>query len=166
MDDIRYTGAGIICYIDNTKGVIEDLDNDYLFLVLEDKKDFYDFPKGGLDPNEPLLDCAKREAFEEVNIKPSNIEKFLIDSVDKAYICGSGLVLFLAKLDIYSIGSFKIKFNHTINNYEHKQQFFYLTKEEATSNKEIKNKKSFKKMPFYLNKSLDWAYNIIKKSEI
>lgn len=166
MNDIKYTGAGIICYIDNTKGMIEELDKDYLFLILEDNKDRYDFPKGGLDPNEPLLDCAKREAFEEANIKSSNIEKFLVDSIDKAYICGSGLVLFLAKLDIYSIGSIKIKFNHTINNFEHKQKFFYLTKEEATSNEEKKNEETFKKMPFYLNKSLDWAYNIIKNSEI
>ena len=65
MKDIKYTGAGIICYIDNTKGTIEDLAEDYLFLILEDKQDRYDFPKGGLDPNEPLIDCAKREAFEE-----------------------------------------------------------------------------------------------------
>jgi len=166
MKDIKYTGAGIICYIDNTKGTIEDLAEDYLFLILEDKQDRYDFPKGGLDPNEPLIDCAKREAFEEANIKSSNIEKFLVDSVDKAYICGSGLVLFLAKLDIYSIGNIKIKFNHMINNFEHKQKFFYLSKEEATTNEEVKNKETFKKMPFYLNKSLDWAYNIIKKSEI
>tara|TARA_B100000963_G_scaffold262824_1_gene230935 strand:+ start:3117 stop:3635 length:519 start_codon:yes stop_codon:yes gene_type:complete len=166
MNDVKYTGAGIICYIDNTKGTIEGLDKDYLFLILEDHKDRYDFPKGGLDPNEPLIDCAKREAFEEANIKSSNIEKFLVDSIDKAHICGSGLVLFLAKLDIYSIGSIKIKFNHTINKFEHKQKLFYLTKEEATTNEEKNNKKTFKKMPFYLNKSLDWAYNVIKNSEI
>ena len=166
MNDVKYTGAGIICYIDNTKGTIKELSKDYLFLILEDKKHQYDFPKGGLEPNEPIFDCAKREAFEEANIKSSNIEKFLVDSIDKAYVCGSGLVLFLAKLDIYSIGSIKIKLNHTINKFEHKQEFFYLTKEEATTNEENNNKEAFKKMPFYLNKSLDWAYNIIKKSEI
>jgi 8-oxo-dGTP pyrophosphatase MutT (NUDIX family) len=166
MNDIKYTGAGIICYIDNTKGTIKELSKDYLFLILEDKKHQYDFPKGGLEPNEPILDCAKREAFEEANIKSANIEKFLVDSIDKAHICGTGLVLFLAKLDIYSIGSIKIKFNHMINDYEHKQKFFYLTKEEAITNEEETDEKIFKKMPFYLNKSLDWAYNIIKNSEI
>ena len=53
-----------------------------------------------------------------------------------------------------------------INDYEHKQKFFYLTKEEAITNEEETDEKIFKKMPFYLNKSLDWAYNIIKNSEI
>lgn len=155
MNEKKLTGAGIICYIDNTKGIITDSKKDFLFLILEDKNNQYDFPKGGIDINEKILDCAKREAYEEANITSLNIDRFLIDRIDKAHICGSGLVLFLAKLDIHSIESIKIKLNYEIDDYEHKQEFFYLTKEEA-----------LKKLPSYLNKSLDWAYNIIKKSEI
>jgi 8-oxo-dGTP pyrophosphatase MutT (NUDIX family) len=153
MNEQKLTGAGIICYIDNTEGLIEELEKDYLFLTLEDKNNQYDFPKGGLNANESILDCAKREAYEEANITSLNIDRLLIDRIDKAHICGSGLVLFLAKLDIHSIESIEIKFNYEINDYEHKQEFFYLTKERV-----------LEKLPFYLNKSLDWAYNIIKKA--
>jgi len=31
MNEQKLTGAGIICYIDNTKGLIESLEKDYLF---------------------------------------------------------------------------------------------------------------------------------------
>ena len=151
MNNEDYSGAGIICYIDNTRGSIEGLEKDYLFLILEDKKGFYDYPKGRRDDNEDILNCALREANEEANIKMSNIENFAVDTLDNAFICGRGLVLFLAKLDPYSIGSIKVNFNAEINDYEHKQEIYFLTKEKAIL-----------KLPFYLNKSLDWAYNIIK----
>ena len=112
MNEQKLTGAGIVCYIDNTKGLIDELEKDCLFLTLEDKNSQYDFPKGGLNANESILDCAKREAYEEVNITSLNIDRFLIDRIDNAHICGSGLVLFLAKLDIHSIESIEIKFNY------------------------------------------------------
>ena len=150
MNDVKYTGAGIICYIDNRNGVIEDREKDFLFLILENKSGKYDYPKGGIDYNEDILKCAKREANEEANIKDSDIEEFIVDDLDKAFISSGCLVLFLAKLKNYSIGNIKINFNPVINDYEH-ENFHFLTKEQAENN-----------MLFYLNNSLDWAYNIIK----
>ena len=143
------TGAGIICYFDNSKGILEDLEKDILYLVLETHKEKYDIPKGCIDFGEYVFDCALRETFEESNLKRTDFIKFLVETEDKAFRCGEGLVLFLGEINFSAIPNIKIKINPHTGIYEH-INFLLLPKEK------IKNK-----LLSFLNESIDWSYNII-----
>lgn len=154
MNIEKITGAGIICYFDNTSNEIKDLTNDILFLVLEDYNGKYDFPKGCIDFGEYVYDCAVRETFEESNICEDDIAEFVVKDLENAYMCGKGLVLFLAKLKVKSFTNVKIKKNPHTEIYEHKN-FYFLAKDEVEKN-----------LPVYLNKSIEWAYNIIKNNNL
>jgi len=143
------TGAGIICYFDNSKGIIEDLEKDILYLVLETHEEKYDIPKGCIDFGEYVFDCALRETYEEANLKYLDFKRFLISTEDKALRCGKGLVLFIGEINFSSIPNIKIKKNPHTGIYEH-TKFLLLPKEK------IKNK-----LLCFLNKSIDFSYNII-----
>lgn len=45
------------------------------YLLLYNRKGFWDFPKGHLETGETLLEAACRECFEEAGIKPTSIRK-------------------------------------------------------------------------------------------
>ena len=154
MDNKTISGAGIICYFDNTTNVIKDLEKDIVFLVLEDYKGKYDFPKGCIDFGEYVYDCAIRETFEESNISEDDIEEFIVQDLESAYMCGKGLVLFLAKLKSRAFTNVKIKKNPHTEIFEHKN-FYFLKKDEVEKN-----------LPVYLNKSIEWAYNTIKNNNL
>ena len=154
MNSSDITGAGIICYFDNTTSLIKGLEKDIVFLVLEDHKGKYDFPKGCVDFGEYVYDCALRETFEESNISKNDIEEFTVNDIKNAHFCGEGLVLFLAKIKLESFSNVKIKKNPHTEKFEHKN-FYFLRKDEVKNN-----------LPVYLNKSIDWAYNIIKNNNL
>jgi len=121
------TGAGIVTVLDNTDLSYTDLPKDYLYLVLVDNKDMYDFPKGGIDEGEYGFDCALRETAEECNIKKSDYYKFYTENVDEAFVCGKGLYMFLGM--IQNISNIKILKNPKYDIYEHKG-FKFLTYEQ------------------------------------
>lgn len=110
-------GAGLIPYIDNRDGRILYLKNTVLFLCLIKSNHKYDLPKGGLDKNESPLDCARREAFEEVNLKEENYKI----TNDEIYLCGKNknLALFPCVLNEDSLDSLRIKMNNETKKYEH-----------------------------------------------
>jgi 8-oxo-dGTP pyrophosphatase MutT (NUDIX family) len=146
---LKNTGAGIICYFDNTEGIVKDLEKEILFLVLETHRGRYDIPKGCIDFGEYVFDCALRETYEECNLKSSDFNKFLVSSEDMAFKCGKGLILFIGEIHVNSIANIKINKNPHTNIFEH-SKFLLLPKEKIT-----------KKLLSFLNESIEWSYNII-----
>ena len=147
------TGAGIIIYFDNQKGLIKELKDDVVFLVLEDNNGNYDFPKGGIEKNEEPIRCAIRETKEECSLK-KDIHYLLHEN--KFIVSDGGLVMYLANFLPKSYKSFKnfpkvIPNPHT-NHMEHKEEHMWLTSTEI-----IKSKRLLK----YLTKYLEWAKNNI-----
>ena len=120
----KITGSGIITVLDNTSLTYTDLPKDYLYLVLVDNKGMHDFPKGGIDKGEYGFDCALRETAEECNIQKDDYSKFYTEDINKAFVCGEGLYMFLGMLK--NIGNIKILKNPKYDIYEHKD-FKFMT---------------------------------------
>jgi len=147
------TGAGIIIYYDNRKGLMKEFKKDIIFLVLEDNNGNYDFPKGGIEKNEDPVKCAVRETKEECSLK-KGIHYFLHEN--KFIVSDGGLVMYLANFLPKSYKSFKnlpkvIPNPHT-NSMEHKEEHMWLTSQEV-----FKSQRLLK----YLVKYLEWAKNNI-----
>lgn len=156
MDYRKRPGAGVICYFDNRDNKIPNMQQDVLFLILEDNHGKYDLPKGCLDNDEKNIECAIRETEEEINLQISDFERFLIDDERSAHKCGNNLTLFLAEIKKEAILGKKPKINiNPVSLIKEHKNFYFLTKEEANNNLHI-----------FLNKSLDWAYNIILYSNL
>ena len=120
-DDI--TGSGIICYFDNREGLIEDLDNKILYLVLKDFRNKYDFTKGTIDKGEEVFKCAIRETYEE-----SNLDSFDFEKIYNPITINKNLVMFLGKIKHETMlqrnNIIKLKVNKHINSPEHKSYKF------------------------------------------
>ena len=147
------TGAGTIIYYDNRNGFIRELKDDIVFLVLEDNKGNYDFPKGGIEKNEEPIMCAIRETQEECSLK-KDIHYYLHEN--KFIVSGEGLVMYLANFLPESYSSFlnspKIIPNEKSGFAEHKEDHMWLTRKEIIRNKRLLH---------YLEKFLLWAQNNI-----
>lgn len=128
---MKKDGAGLIPYIDNRDGRILYLTKDILFLCLIKKNNNYDLPKGCLDENEDIKECAKREAYEEVNLK----ENDYIFISENSYACGKDnkLILFPCILKDDCLDHLKIKINKETNYYEH-EDYIFVTKDAAEQN--------------------------------
>lgn len=122
------TGAGIICYFDNREGLIEELDNEILYLVLQDFKDKYDFTKGTIDKGENVFECAIRETYEE-----SNLDSFDFEKVYSPIKVNDNLVMFLGKIKYETMllrnNIIKLKVNKQIKSPEHKSYSFLSYKD-------------------------------------
>lgn len=151
------TGSGIIIFLDNTELSFPDLDQDilYLFLkcngeIIKKYKNMLDFPKGAIDKGEFSLDCAIRETEEEIGYSVTDYE--LLENDSNSYHkmeCGRGLIMYLAEINKDCIGNAKLTVNPKTQILEHNGYFWapYQTK--------VQN------LPKYLQKSLDWAHNIL-----
>ena len=138
---MSYTGSGLILYIREN--------NEIRYCCLETKNSEYDFPKGGIDYPEHIVDCAIREAEEEANVKREYFDFTLGIDPSQNYSCGDSLLLYLCEFNPEFINNLRIKQNPETKIFEH-ERVLWLTKKEAN--------------PFllkYMNKSLDWAENII-----
>ena len=118
------TGAGIICYFDNSRGLIEDLNDDLLFLILKDFKGGFDLPKGTIDEGEKSFSCALRETFEE-----TNLESFDFKKISKSPLNLNGnLDMFLGEIKYSTMSKrkerIKLKVNPLINSPEHDSYTF------------------------------------------
>lgn len=138
----RKTGAGLILFRKEGEKI--------LFCCLEDKKGKNDLPKGTLDFGETVLECAKREAFEEANLK-KEYYKFIRDDENNIYYINQNesLILFLCKLKNEHINKLRIKRNPHTKRYEHKE-LKWLSAEEIES-----------RFPSYLKGSVFKALEII-----
>lgn len=149
------TGAGIIVYFDNRKNLIRNLQNDIVYLILEDRNGNYDFPKGGIekDIKEEAIDCAIRETKEECSLEKDIHYKL---EENKFIVSAGGLVMYLAKFMPTNYRSFvdfpKVVPNPHTNYMEHKEEHLWLTKQQITKSKRLLK---------YLTKYLDWAENNI-----
>ena len=154
------TGSGIVLYLDNTELYFPDLEQDILYLFLECNgevvkkyKNMLDFPKGAIDKGEYSLDCAIRETEEEIGFSINDYK--LLESDIKEYYkmeCGRGLIMYLAKINNDCVGNSKLTVNPKTKILEHSSYFW------APYQKNVKN------LPRYLQKSLDWAHNILTNS--
>ena len=70
----KVTGAGVLCFVNNTDGRISDLPKDIVYLVLATFNNKFDFPKGTKDYKESDYSCAFRETYEECNLSISNFK--------------------------------------------------------------------------------------------
>ena len=168
IDNESCSGAGIILFLDN-RGVKQDkiveFKDDIIYLVLEDYKDRYDFPKGAFDlgEDENPLHCAKREAFEEISLEDNidyniiNLENPIINKEKKS---NKHLVMYVAEMfvDSYLKNKPKIIPNPHTGNLEHKN-FFYIPYNEIFV-KDLKNDKT--KIPKYLMKYVSEADKIVQ----
>jgi len=129
----KVNGAGIICYFDNRNGLIEKLNKDLYYLVLEDFSGKHDLTKGTLDKGEKIIDCAKRETFEE-----SNLDAYCFIRVFNPIQSNDNLVMYLGELKKEVLESPKkfieLKVNKTINSPEHKSYSFKTYEEIINSN--------------------------------
>ena len=129
------SGAGIILFLDN-RGIKQDkiveFNDDIVYLVLEDFKGRYDFPKGAFDLGEdkdPFF-CAKRETFEEISLEEKsdytiiNIENPIIN---KEQDSKKHLVMYVAEMhaEAYLQNKPKIVSNPHTGILEHRD-FFYI----------------------------------------
>jgi len=151
------TGSGIIIFLDNTESIFPDLSQDILYLFLECNgeiikkyKNMLDFPKGAIDEGEYSLDCAIRETKEEIGYSVNDYE--LLKNDAKEYYkmeCGKGLIMYLAQINKNCIGNAKLTMNPKTRILEHSGYFW------APYQQKVQN------LPRYLQKSLDWAHNIL-----
>lgn len=167
IDNESCSGAGIILFLDN-RGIKQDkiieFNSDIIYLILEDYKGRYDFPKGAFDLGEdenPLF-CAKREAFEEISLEDKidytiiNLESPIINKEKNSK---KHLVMYVAEMNMNSYLQNKPEIvpNPHTGNLEHKS-FFYVPYEEIFV-QDSKNKKS--KIPNYLKKYISKANEIV-----
>ena len=149
------SGAGIICYFDNRKRILENFNKEIIYLVLENFDGSYDFTKGAIELEEEnnTLQCALRETYEESGLKCS--KNFLLHgSLNKTF--SEGLSMFIGEyvLDFEDLHS-KTDLSKNIvilpNNgiIEHKG-FVWETYERGRKN-----------LPDYLKDVIDWAKNNI-----
>lgn len=150
------TGSGIIIYLDNTESYFPDLEQDILYLFLECNgeiikkyKDMLDFPKGAIDEGEYSLDCAIRETEEEIGFSVNDYELVEKNNQYCKMECGRGLIMYLAKINNNCVGNAKLTINPKTKILEHSSYFW------APYQVKVKN------LPRYLQKSLDWAHNIL-----
>ena len=97
----RASGAGIICYFDNRKRILENFNKEIIYLVLENFDGSYDFTKGAIELEEEnnTLQCALRETYEE-----SNIDSFYFKNIIKEPLfLNKRLVMYLGELKIEAI---------------------------------------------------------------
>tara|TARA_B100001059_G_scaffold193636_2_gene197487 strand:+ start:1091 stop:1609 length:519 start_codon:yes stop_codon:yes gene_type:complete len=151
------TGSGIIIYLDNREKTFSDLEQDilYLFLKCNDKinkkyTNMLDFPKGAVDKGEFSLDCAIRETEEEIGYRKNDYN--LLEDKNNSYYrceCGKGLIMYLAEIKKDCIGKAKLCKNPKTKIYEH-DDYYWAPYEERVLN-----------LPRYLQKSLNWAHNIL-----
>lgn len=124
------TGAGIICYFDNSKGKIQNIEKDIVYLILIDNNNYYDFPKGTIDPGEETFECAVRETYEESNLEIIDFKNLS----ETKMIRKEGLVLFLGELNKNLMNKYesiiKIKPNPKLKIREHKS-FKFVSKDTA-----------------------------------
>jgi len=117
------TGAGVICYFDNRNNLIKDLDQEILYLVLQDFRNKYDFTKGTKDKGEEVLECAIRETYEE-----SNLDSFNFEKIYNPIIANNNLVMFMGQIKYETMiqrnDIIKLKINKQINSPEHKSYKF------------------------------------------
>ena len=137
-DNENCSGAGIILFLDN-RGIkqnkIIELNDEIVFLLLEDYRGKYDFPKGAFDvgEDENSLNCAVRETKEEINL--DNEEDYTIINKNnpiKNYNPRDGkfLSMYVAemKIEAYLLNKTKILPNPHTGNLEH-NDFFYVSYE-------------------------------------
>ena len=118
-------GAGLILFKKESDTI--------LFCCLEKFNGKYDLPKGGVDFGEHELDCAKREAYEEANIK-ERYYKFIKDDGNIVHISqNENLVLYLCKIKKDYINNLRIKRNPNTYKFEHKK-IMWLTAEKIEAN--------------------------------
>ena len=101
MNTENVKGAGILIYFDNSHNFDKNLKKEILYLCLIDKtKGQYDFPKGCIDFNEEVLNCAIRETVEETGLVINR--DYVLDSNDFS-VFADGLAMFSAKyIDLMS----------------------------------------------------------------
>jgi len=167
IDNESCSGAGIILFLDN-RGVkqskIIEFNDDIIYLVLEDYKGRYDFPKGAFDLGEDVnpLFCAKREAFEEISLE-NEIDYTIINLenpiINKEKDSKKHLVMYVAEMSINSYLQNKPKIipNPHTGNLEHKNFFYIPYKEMFVQDTKSKNSK----IPNYLKKYISKANKIV-----
>jgi 8-oxo-dGTP pyrophosphatase MutT (NUDIX family) len=150
------TGAGIVVYYDNRDEVVKGLPKDIVYLILVNKKGYYDFPKGCIEFGEYSFDCALRETYEEINLDKKDFERFHGSLEKDKFSCGRGLVMFIGKIKEESLYNTKIKKNEKTGNFEH-IKFLWIAKDKIFSDTiEVEGKKKCK-LPLYLQECLNWA---------
>jgi bis(5'-nucleosidyl)-tetraphosphatase len=130
----KITGSGIVAVLDNTKERYSSLNKDILYLVLIDKKNKYDFPKGGIDYGESVFDCALRETKEECNLTKEDFFDFYSENPSDSFICGDGLLMFLGFVN--NANNVRVVENPKTLQKEH-IKFLWLTFEEIISSNKL-----------------------------
>ena len=145
------TGAGIIIFFDNRgvkQNIVDDLDNNVLFLFLITNDNQYDFPKGTIDLDEYPLSCAIRETSEEINLFNKK-DYTLLTNEDDFFSCGKGLRMYAAELFYDSLMNARININPHTEIKEH-SGFKWLPAAKGES-----------MLPAYLKSSLNWAERLV-----
>ena len=145
------SGAGIICYFDNRKRILENFNKEIIYLVLENFDGSYDFTKGAIELEEEniALQCALRETYEE-----SNIDSFYFKNIIKEPLSlNKRLVMYLGELKIEAIINkiVRLNVNPLINSPEH-NDFHFLNFKSAIG-----------KLPSYLKPYLVESNFILNK---
>lgn len=152
MDKSKVTGAGIIAYFDNTDGSIKGLEEDLLYLILIDKSNDYDFPKGGIDKSDDtIFDCAIRETKEEISLHKNDFLRFDSEIDEDGYCCGEKLVLFLGELSKDSLVNAVIGTNPKTLEKEH-LDYTWLSYKKILEDERLKD---------YLVPGIKWAHKKI-----
>lgn len=166
------SGAGIILFLDNRgikKDKIVEFNDDIVYLVLEDFKGRYDFPKGAFDLGEdkdPLF-CAKRETFEEISLEEKsdytiiNIESPIIN---KEQDSKKHLVMYIAEMhtEAYLQNKPKIVSNPHTGILEHKDFFYISFNDIFVRDLNSKNLKIPKYLINYVSKADETVHRYLK----
>lgn len=111
---------------------------------------YLDLPKGQVDKNEKIKDAAFREAFEEADIRKSQVS--IITNEVYTPLNSSSLYLYLVYIPFERIADLKVKVNPKTRIKEHKEKIQLKTSEEGE-----------KELLYYLRGSLIWADEFVKK---
>lgn len=149
------TGAGIIMFFDNSglrQPIIQDLDTGILYLFMKGLDDKFDFPKGTIDFGEFPLDCAIREAKEEINLSVDDYT--MIDKVGKDFFSNKKhnthvLRMYIAEIKKDSLYNAALKKNPHTGVIEHKS--FTFSKKNTYEDDLL----------HFLKDPLEWSNNII-----
>jgi len=139
-------GAGIIL-------AVKTDDKKYKYVCLLKKNGKLDLPKGKIEKKESIIDCAFREAFEEINLLREDVI-LITDCGVYTPILGKSIYLFLCVIDESVFKTLKIKRNDKTGKLEHEKILL------------LSEKSAEKDLLYYLRGSIIWANNILKKRNV
>lgn len=140
------SGAGIILAVRHEKRRYK-----YVCLLKENGK--LDLPKGKMENNESIIECAFREAFEEINLIKDDVI-IIEDCGIYTPILGKNLYLILCVISERTYKTLKIKKNKKTGVTEHLKILL------------LNEKKAEKDLLYYLRGSIIWANNILKNRNV